>query len=326
MQNHLPWLDMFEIGNAEKDGWYSVELNAERIDQFITSADILDNKQFMEDLKATPQKIYTNRPVIEADSMLFRVISPEIYDGAKSVHIACANFCVTRQYYLWTALFGAKFNITTPFEPYPTPNLTLHYASQKRNSKTFNKSNSNIKENVTAYIKSKCSNPVYVDNNLFDDESGWQRVNHNCHGINHLRGESHIAILSAINYDCVGSSFLMHMACMTPQQVRYSLIGEIAHQVIMRGTLRSDNKNECHVYLMETEIAEYLQKQVFSGYKSEIIDGTNRPKRGIAQTASDRKKGTNIRRNFSEYQKMPTEKLMKSDIWSLANTNGKLIA
>ena len=323
MQNHTQWLDMFEIGSAEKDGWYQISLNTERIDQFLVSPDMLDNKQFVLDLIATPQQIYTNKPVIEVDSKLFRVISPRIYDGAISVHIACANFTVTRQYHLWTALFGEKFKITIPFVPYITPNLTMHFASQKRNSKTFNRSNTSIKDNVTAYIKSKCSNPVYIDNNMYDTEGGWQRVNHNCHGINNLRDESHIAILSAVNYDCLASSFLIDMAGMTPQQVRYSLIGEIAHQVIMRGTLRCNNGNECHVYLMEMELAAYLQDHVFSEYKYEIIDDTNRPDRGRVLTSLERKKASLIKKNFSEYRHMPTEDLMKDSIWSFTNTNGK---
>ena len=109
-----------------------------------------------------------------------------------------------------------------------------------------------------------------MDNNAYDTQTGWQRVNHNCHGINKLRDQAHIAILSAINYSGHVSAFLVDMAGMTEQQVRQSLIGEIAHQVIMRGALRSDNSNECHVYLMEMELAAYLQLQIFAEYKYEI--------------------------------------------------------
>lgn len=323
MANHIEWLDMFEVSAIGKDDWYAVKLNMMRIEKFLSNCDMLDNKQFMQDLIATPQNIYTNKPAIESDSMLFRVISPHIYEGANAVHIACANFLVTRQYYLWTTLFDEKFNVTRPFMQYVTPNLTLHFASQKRNSKTYNRANTGIKDTVTAYIKSKCGSPVYVDNNVYDTQSGWQRVNHNCHGVNNFRDESHIAILSAINYDNLATAFLVDMAGMTLQQVRYSMIGEIAHQVIMRGTLRCDNDNECHVYLMEMELAAYLQMHVFAESQYQIISDTDRPERGRVLTSLERKKATLIRKNFPEYGEAPTEILMKESIWSFTNTNGK---
>ena len=164
---------------------------------------------------------------------------------------------------------------------------------------------------------------MYVDNNVYDTESGWQRVNHNCHGVNNFREESHIAILSAINYDNLATAFLVDMAGMTSQQVRRSLIGEIAHQVIMRGSLRSDNANECHVYLMDMDLAAYLMDNIFLDVKYEIITNTARPDRGVPLTPMQRKKATLIRRNFSEYAEMPTDKLLKEGIWTSTNTNGK---
>ncbi|MBA5608277.1 hypothetical protein H3H36_23285 [Duganella sp. FT3S] len=323
MDNHEQWHDMFEIGSVEKSGWYGVNLNMARIDQYIASKDMLDNKQFMLDLIATPQNIYTNKPTIESDSMLFRVISPHIYEGANNIHIACANFKATRQYHLWTTVFNEEFNVKIPFVPYVAPNLTIHFASQKRNSKTFNRSNSIIKDNVISYIKSKCDSPVYVDNNAYETESDWQRVNHNCHGINQFRDEAHIAILSAINYDNLATAFLIDVAGMTSEQIRYSLIGEIAHQVVMRGTLRNDNQNECHVYLMEMDLAAYLTRDIFSQSKYEFIDDTDRPERPPALTPAERKKATLIRKNFPDYREMPTDNLMKESIWSFTNTNGK---
>lgn len=323
MGNHTQWLDMFSVESTDCEGWYRVVLNMPRVQQFLATSDMLDNKQFIEDLLATPQNIYTNKATVEADSMLFRVVSPAIYEGASAVHIACANFTVNRQYHLWSTLFGAEFHITRAFVPYVTPNLTLHFAFQKRNSKTFNRSNSSIKDAVSAYIQSKCSAPVYVDNNVYDTQDGWQRVNHNCHGVNEFRNEAHIAILSAINYNSFATAFLVDVVGMTPQQVRYALIGEIAHQVIMRGTLRSDNSNACHVYLMEMDLAAYLQQHIFADSQYVIIDGTERPERAPALTPIERKKATLIRKNFPEYADTPTDVLLKECIWAFTNTNGK---
>lgn len=323
MKNHTQWIDMFDVAATANDGWFEVKLNTGRAEQFIASCDMLDNKKFIADLLATPQLIYTNKPTVHAESVLFRVISPAIYEGADAVHIACANFKFTRQYHLWTALYDQKFRVTREFVPYCTPNLTIHFAFQKRNSKTFNRANTSIKDSVISYIKSKCKTPVYVDNNVYDTESGWQRVNHNCHGVNRFRDEAHIAILSAINYDNLVTAFFIDMVSMTSQQVRYSLIGEIAHQVIMRGALRSNNVNECHVYLMEMDLAAYLMNNIFLDCKHEIISDTERPDRGPVLTSLQRKKATLIRKNFSEYKSVPTDLLMKDDIWTFTNSNGK---
>lgn len=322
MANHMAWLDMFEVAPTVKEGWFSVTLNTERASEFITSADMLDNAQFVQDLLATPQRIYTNKAELHPDSMLFRVISPEIYDGADGVHIACANFKATRQYQLWRTLFNTQLNVTRPFEPYVTPNLTIHVAQQKRNSKTFNKADTTVRDGVLAYIASQCSNPVYVDNNFYDDQGGWQRVQHNCHGVNQFRDQAHIAILSAINYVNLTTAFLIDMAGMTAQEVRQALLGEIAHQVIMRGVLRSDHSAECHVYLMESDLADYLTGSIFSGCKKQTIEGTNRPASAPALTPVQRKKASCIRKNFADHQKTPTELLMLAPIWALTNTNG----
>ena len=323
MTNHMAWIDMFEVTGTDRDGWFEVSLNRQRATQFIASSDMLDNRQFIEDLLATPQLIFTNKPTVQAESVLFRVISPAIYDGADAVHIACSNFKRTRQYHLWTALFGQQFKVIREFVPYSTPNLTIHLAQQKRNSKTFNRADTSIRDGVVAYINSMCTKPVYVDNNIYDDENGWQRVNHNCHGVNQYRDEAHIAILSAVNYDNLATAFLVDMACMSSQQVRESLIGEIAHQVIMRGALRSNNANECHVYLMERDLADYLITSVFLDAKCEVISNTARPERGPVLTPVQRKKATLIRKNFGQYRETPTDVLMTDDIWAMTNSIGK---
>ena len=322
MGNHMQWIDMFKVAATDKDGWHEVQLDTQRAQQFQTSCDMLDNKLFMPDLLVTPQRIFTNKPAIHADSMLFNVVSPDIYKGADAVHIACANFTCTRQYRFWTALFDQQFQVTRPFGPYVTPNLTIHVAQQKRNSKTFNLANTGIKNNVVAYIKSKCSDPVYIDNNVYDGQNGWCRVNHNCHGVNEHRDKAHIAILSAINYDNLATAFLVDIAGMTTEQVRNALIGDIAHQVIMRGALRNDNANECHVYLMESDLASYLASSVFVNSRLIVIGDTARPDRGPALTPVQRKKATLIRKNFAQYEGMPTELLMKQAIWDDTNTNG----
>jgi hypothetical protein len=322
MANHLKWLDMFEVGDTDKDGWYTVVLNRDRANEFIVGSDMLDNKQFIQDLLATPQLIYTNRPAIHAESVLFRVISPAIYEGADAVHITCANFTLSRQYHLWATLFDTTFTVTRVFERYATPNLTIHVAQQRRNSKTYNKADSSVRDSVLAYIGTKCSDPVYVDNNVYDDQSGWQRVQHNCHGVNQFRDQTHVAILSAINYDNLAVAFLMDIAGMTSNSVRESMMGEIAHQVIMRGVLRGDNANVCHVYVMETDLAAYLNSSIFAGSILKVIDGTTRPHRAPPLTAGERKKAALIRKNFVEYQKVPTDKLMLAPIWAMTNTNG----
>jgi hypothetical protein len=322
MGNHMHWIDMFKVAATDKAGWHEVQLDTQRAQQFQESCDMLDNRLFMQDLLATPQRIFTNKPALHADSMLFRVVSPAIYKGADAVRIACANFTCTRQYLLWTALFEQRFQMNLTFEPYDTPNLTLHVAQQKRNSKTHNKANASVRDGVVAYINSKCNDPVYIDNNVYDDESGWCRVNHNCHGVNEHRDKAHIAILSAVNYDNLATAFLSDMAGMTTEQVRHSLMGDIAHQVIMRGALRSGNDKECHVYLMESDLASYLASSVFVNSQLTVIDDTARPDRGPALTPVQRKKATLIRKNFAQYKEMPTEELMQQPIWGNTNTNG----
>jgi hypothetical protein len=322
MRNHLSWLDMFKVEAAGKDGWYEVTLDKARTDQFLTSCDMLDNRQFIKDLLATQQRIFTNRPSIHAQSVLFRVVSPSIYDNADAVNIACANFTCTRQYQLWTALFDQQWKMTRPFVPYVTPNLTLHVVQQKRNSKTHNQYNTSVRDGVVAYIKSKCNDPVYIDNNVYDDLNGWSRVDHNCHGVNEHREKAHIAILSAVNYDNLATAFLIDMAGMTSDSVRNSLVGDIAHQVIMRGALRSDNTNKCHVYLMESDLGQYLASHVFKGSQEATIDDTARPDRKPALTSVERKKATLIRKNFAQYKEMPTEELMLEAVWGNTNTNG----
>lgn len=323
MANHMEWLDMFSVTPTKHDGWYEVFIDTEQAQAFVAREDMLDDKQMIEDLLATPQRIFTNRPSLEADSMLFRLISPEVYTGADAVHIACANFTATRQFHIWAKLFGTGFHVTHAFERYATPALTVHYAGQRYNSKTFNAKDSSIRAAVIDYIDQRCANPVYVDNNCHDTQRGWQRVDHNCHGVNEYRSEQHIAFLSAINYSNLVSTFLHDVVGMETDEIRYALVGEMAHQVVMRGALRQDNSAECHVYVMETDLAAYLLAGIFKGAQERLIDGTDRPQKQPPIAGTDRKKACHIRRNFEQFNDMSTDDLMKQPIWQMTNSNGR---
>lgn len=322
MDNHTGWLDMFELSPLPNN-WFEVKLNIPRINEYLQTEDMLDNKQFVHDLIATPQRIITNKPTIDIDSVLLRVISPEIYTGALQVHIACANFKATRQYYLWNNMFSETFVFTREFELYNTPNLTIHFAEQERNSKTFNRSNDSIRNKFIEYVSEITTDAVYVDNNVYENIDGWSRVKHNCHGVNEFRNKKHIVVASAINYNNLIIGFLQEFAHMTTQQIRFSLIGEIAHQVIMRGTLRVNNTNECHVYVMETEVAKYLYGCIFNNASITSIDGTKRPDPELALTDQQRNKGAAIRREQGlTLQDWPTSRLISSKWWQICNSRG----
>jgi hypothetical protein len=323
MDNHSEWFDMFVVSPSSISEWFEVTLNLPRIAEYLLTEDMLDNKQFINDLLATPQRIITNKASIDKDSLLFRVISPGIYNGADAVHIACANFKSTRQYYLWLNMFNEHFKFTRNFELYNTPNLTIHYAEQERNSKTFNANNDYIHTNFMKYVSDNATDVVYVDNNVYTKIDGWDRVKHNCHGVNEYRNRKHIAIASAINYNNAIVGFLQDFGLMTTEQIRFSLIGEIAHQVAMRGSLRTDNNNECHIYVMETELAKYLYGCIFNNASIKSINGTARPATDSALTEQQRHKGTAIRKMQSlKLQDWPTERLMKSHYWLECSARG----
>ncbi|PKO68889.1 MAG: hypothetical protein CVU22_07005 [Betaproteobacteria bacterium HGW-Betaproteobacteria-16] len=323
MTNHKDWLEIFSLSPSKHDGWNEVFIDTEQALAFMATEDMLDDKQIVEDLLVTPQRIFTNRPGLEWDSMLFRLISPDVYAGADAVHITCANFTATRQFHIWSKLFGTHFHVTHAFERYATPALTVHYAGQRHNSKTFNTKDSSIRAAVINYIEQRCTNPVYVDNNCYDTQRGWQRVDHNCHGVNQYRDQRHVAFLSAINYSNLVSTFLRDVVNMDFDEIRYALVGEMAHQVVMRGALRQDSCAECHVYLMETDLAAYLLAGIFTGAHECLIDGTCRPPKAPPIAGMDRKKACRIRQNFEEFNGMSTHDLMKHPIWQMTNSNGR---
>lgn len=322
MANHMQWLHMLEVTPANMDGWFEVSFSTTVAQEFLATEDFLDDKRFVEDLLNTPQRIFTNRATLEADSMLFRVISPEIYAGADAVHIACANFTQTRQYHIWSKLFDVEFKITKPFERYLAPNLTVHHAEQRCNSKTFNSKNECIRNAVIDYISARCSDPVYVDNNANDTQKGWSRVQHNCHGINNYGERKHVAVLSAINYSNLISTFLHDIVGMSAAEIRNSLIGEMAHQVVMRGALRRDNASECHIYLMEAELMNYLTTCIFDGASTHAISSTSRPSGPPPMKPTERKKATLLRKQFERLKDMTGQQLMNDPIWQITNSNG----
>lgn len=322
MANHLDWLDMFSVESSGHDGWYEVLVDKDRAQEFIATEDMLDNKQMIEDLLATPQRIFTNRPKLGSKSMLFRLISPEVYAGADAVHVACANFKATRQFQIWSKCFLTRFDVIQEFERYVTPALTVHYADQLYNSKTFNARDSSIRDAVINYIGQHCKKPVYVDNNCYDDQEGWQRVDHNCHGVNQFRDEQHIAFLSAINYSNLVSTFLQDVVGMSAGEIRYALVGEMAHQVVMRGALRQDNKAECDVYVMEKDLAAYLLASIFDEAQECLIASRARPPKAPPMNAGERKKATLLRKKFEHLKDMTGRELMNTCEWKATNSNG----
>lgn len=322
MANHMTWLDMFEVSKTAHEGWYEVSVNTTTAQAFKATEDMLDDKQIIDDLLASPHRLFTNRASLVDDSVLYRLISPEVYAGADAVHISCANFTKTRQFHIWTRLFNVPFKVAKPFVRYVTPNLTIHHAAQRYNSKTFNKVNDSIRSAVIEYITGKTSSPVYVDNNCHDDQRGWQRVDHNCHGVNKFRDQQHIAFLSAINHNNLDTTFLREVVGMQPDEIRHAILGEMAHQVLMRGVLRQDNGAVCDVYVMEAELAAYLNQQVFADAKTCLIDSTSRPPKPPTLSPVQRKKACHIRKNFAEFQDIDSHELMSHPIWQMTNTNG----
>lgn len=314
---------MFEVTPSEFDGWYRVSVNTTLVDDFLATEDMFDDKQMINDLLATPHLLFTNTASLQPESRLFRTISPEVYAGADAVHIACANFTATRQYQIWSRLYGVVFDVNQPFKRYVTPNLTVHYAEQTYNSKTFNGRNSTIRQRVIDHIEQRCTDPVYVDNNCHDDRRGWQRVDHNCHGVNQYRHVQHIAFLSAINYSNLDSAFLQDVVSMDKDEIRHSLVGEMAHQVLMRGALREKNDAVCHVYVMEAALAAYLLTAIFSSAQECVISDTHRPQKKPPIKGSDRKKACHLRRRLSQYKDMSTRELMNDPIWHLTGSNGQ---
>jgi hypothetical protein len=319
MDNHREYLDMFSIRKLTEN-WYSVDIDLVRASDFIKSEDIFDDKTFLHDLLNNPQMIVTNRPTIEDDSLIISILSPEIYSGCQSLLIASANFSQTQQRHLWQQLFNVEFEQRVAFEPYPAENVTIHYAEQMRNSKTYNSKRNDIRDEFIKYVGAHARDPIYIDNNNQPDIPGWTRLTHNCHGENQYRTRAHIAVLSAINYPPTVINFFTEVIGMTPTQLRLAMFGEIAHQVIMRGCLRVDIKSRCDIYLMEQEIAMYIYS-LFEQAKIKSIENTARKTRRLSRSVIN--KASAIRMNHPEVKKLTTEQLMKHEIWQQTNAKGR---
>ena len=104
--------------------------------------------------------------------------------------------------------------------------------------------------------------------------------------------------------------------------MRNSLIGEMAHQVVMRGALRTNNASECHIYLMEAELASYLTSCIFDGASTQAISSTSRPSGPPPMKPVERKKATLLRKQFEHLKDMTGEQLMNDPIWQITNSNG----
>lgn len=318
MDNHKDYQDMF-VTKKLTETWYSVDIDIIRAGDFIESEDIFDDKSFLHDLLNTPQQIFTNTPTITDESYIISILSPQMYEGCQSLYIACANFTKTQQYHLWKSLFGIEFGVKTPFVPYEAEKVTIHYAEQKRNSKMYNTSKTNIRDEFIKYVNEQSTDVIYVDNNNNPDINNWTRLTHNCHGENKYREKAHIAVLSAINYNGVVTNFFTEVVGITADALRFALIGELAHQVIMRGSLRINNKARCDIYLMEQELAMYIYS-LFTQADIKEIPNTSRETKNLSRSAIQ--KASEIRRNHKEVRHMDTEQLMKHDIWNKTNARG----
>jgi hypothetical protein len=281
--------------------------------------DIFDDKTFLHDLLNTPQQIYTNSPAMCDDAYIISVLSPQMYAGCQSLYIACSNFTQTQQYHLWKSLFGVEFVIKTPFEPYQARQVTIHYAEQKRNSKTYNANKSNIRDEFIRYVNQQADDVIYVDNNTNADIPTWTRLTHNCHGENKYREKAHIAVLSAINYSNVVTNFFTEVIGISSDLLRFALVGELAHQVIMRGRLRIDNQARCDIYLMEEQLAQYIYS-LFTQAEIKCIPNTSRETKKLSRSAVV--KASAIRRHHPEVKDLDTEQLMNHEIWKQTNSRG----
>jgi len=306
------------------DGWFDVEVNTASASKFLTNLDWFENADALKDVYSSPHKLWSNRGADADDRFLFAVLSPEVYAGAKKVIITCANFTYTTQYLLWKNLFNADFNVVSPFTAYNAPNLTIFHAEQKINSKTYNTKDSVIRDEVIAFVEANSKNEkvVYVDNNSQRTNAKWVRVNHNCHGDNSNRDAKHIAFLSAINYSAIDTHFLKQVAGISYDELSYALIGELVHQVSMRGALRDNNQAKQAIYLMEARAARYAAGILFSNAKVVEIDNTSREAKAPKLTQAQKLKSFYIRKNFTEYAVTSTRVLMTLDIWTQCNSRG----
>lgn len=336
MNNHKEWLNMFDI-KAYNEHWFKTDLNEPIAKALLEARDSLDELTAVQDLLASPYDIWANNNNFDDHTQMFTVLKPEVYKHALKVIIACANFEQSFQFQIWQNLYKVKFVCQEQFEPYDGSKATIHYATQKVNSITFNKNDDSIRNKVIEYIKdsAKSEAVVVADNNYFAVPEGWARVKLNCHGLNKHENAKHIAILSALNYENVTVAFLNDVCGMVKESVRYAYLGETAHQIAMRGVLRQHEKSDehCHIYLMEKELAFYMNWKMFDSKATFCpIPDTDRPgtvsaaekKECISQV--DRNKANYIRKEWAKFKDMSSEDIRNHVTWGLLNSRGKVNA
>jgi hypothetical protein len=325
--NHKQWADIFNVMETIHNGIYTVTLNDHRLKEFQETLDILDNKDVLKTFTSTGNLLVTNTPDIDG-ATVYKMASPDIYKTAKSVTISCANFKSTVQYNLWNHTFEVEFMVINPFVKYITPNLQFHHAEQARNSKSYNTIHTHIHDSFVKYVKEQTSNAIYLDNKMFDDitEEGWTRLQQNCQGVNSFRDHTHIAIASAVNYNTYLSNILMKLCNMDALQIRASLIGEITHQLIMRGILRVNINSICHVYLMEKDLCDYLLTHLYeTPLAAKVIPDTLRTIRVLKEVVkpSDRNKASMMRKmQPSVTDGFSDRELMTMAVWFATKHDG----
>jgi len=333
---HLPWIDMFNY--APWGRWFILSPNTAKLAVYYDDADTMDNIEVINSMLHTPQVMYIESDDFEMAQTAYRYISPDIYAEAKSITINSANFKNLMQYHIWKNIFEVEFEFTKEFVKYEAPNLQFHHAEQRYNSINYNKENGDIRGQVIHYCQqlAKDKQVVYVDNNNMKNITArnFERIKHNAHGLNEFSETEHIAFLSAINYNNTRIKDITEQVGITSDQLRHANLGEMAHQIIMRGSLRNSRtslrERECHVYLMEQELCFYLMSEVFNCPMSITIPNTTRSQTLEVITAADSQKACAIKNAYPEkyrgVKKYSVHELMKMNIWNFTSARGKILA
>ena len=333
---HLQWEDMFYQKPSGR--WFELTPNIVKMSGYYDDADTMDNIEVLNSMLHTPQLIYVISNDFEIGQTGYKYISPDIYKEAKSITINSANFRNLMQYHVWKNIFKTEFEFTREFVKYEAPNLQFHMASQKYNSINYNKEHPDIRAQVIHYCQQIAGDKpvVYVDNNNFGNIEcrNWTRIKHNAHGLNAFSETEHIAFLSAINYNNTRIKDICEHVEITSDQLRNATLGEMAHQIIMRGSLRNARSSlrdrDCNVYLMEKELTYYLMNEVFNCPMSNVIPNTERGEPIKVITASDNNKAIAIRNMYPEKykneKKYSVHELMELNIWNFTSARGKILA
>lgn len=273
--------NIFSLGPVhQKMNIYPATINFETIEDILTNRDAYTTTDVFEYLKSNKPLCWLSNNRFDKSAVLSMIVPASIYKGAKDIYIACADFTNTLQYMLWSTVCKVKFKIEREFIRYNTPNLTIHYPDQKLNSIEYNKHHPELRMAFVDYVKKTTNvNVVYIDNNTNDNISGWTRASHNCHGVNAHRNSTHLAMLSAINYNNYTTTFLSAVTGIKPNRINLTRNGELAHQFFMRGTLRMNLLNECHIYVMDKTLMEYLNTTTFVTNKFVLVNDISRTRK-----------------------------------------------